>query len=149
MYSIKRMYQTLDIHSIINVKCIFKQYYIFSERERQRERAYMYQQTTSSTIYKLFYLFIPEARIDVLCARHPKLIIKSMTGCHRYYNCSGEDTELSRWISIYRLWHSKFEHECHYPFLFSDETMQCENYTKVSCLNRFEPTWECKQQSHL
>lgn len=88
--------------------------------------------------------FPDEARIDELCARHPKLIIKSMTGCHRYYNCSGEDTELSRWTSIYRLWHSKFEHECHYPFLFSDETMQCENYTEVSCLNRYEPTWECR-----
>lgn len=82
--------------------------------------------------------------IDEICARHPKLIIKNKAECHKYYNCSGVDTELSRWTSYYRLWPSKFKHECHYPFLFSEETMQCENYTEVNCSKRYEPTWECR-----
>lgn len=87
--------------------------------------------------------FPNDTTIDGICARHPSLIIKSNTECHRYYNCSGEDTDLSWWI-YYRLWPSKFKHECHYPFMFSEETMQCENYTEVDCSKRYEPTWECR-----
>lgn len=94
-------------------------------------------------VYKLSHFFNSDTTIDDICARNPSLIIKSKTECHRYYNCSGEDTNLSKWID-YALWPSKFKHECHYPFLFSEETMQCENYTEVNCSKRYEPTWECK-----
>lgn len=76
--------------------------------------------------------------IDEICTRHPDLIVGSVKDCHRYYNCSGEDTELGKF------WSSKHKHECYYPFLFSEETMQCENYTNVKCGPRFKPTWECK-----
>lgn len=90
-----------------------------------------------------------ESIIDKICARHPDLIIKSTEDCHTYYNCSGVDTELSKciptfWPSKFKHLISKFKHECQYPFLFSEETMQCENYTEVNCSNRNEPTWECR-----
>lgn len=91
----------------------------------------------------LLMLHSQDTTIDDICARHPSLIIMSKTECHRYYNCSGEDTDLSRWID-YALWPSKFKHECHYPLMFSEETMQCENYTEVNCSKRYEPTWECR-----
>lgn len=34
--------------------------------------------------------------------------------------------------------------ECSYPYLFSKETLRCENYTNVKCGNRFEIKWRCK-----
>lgn len=53
---------------------------------------------------------------------------------------------LSFWAppNIPGFWRSKYKHECHYPYLFSEETLQCENYTDVKCGKRYEPTWECK-----
>lgn len=29
--------------------------------------------------------------------------------------------------------------------MFSEETLQCENYTEVVCGTRYEPKWECKK----
>lgn len=85
-----------------------------------------------------------DTTIEEICSRHPHLIIKNADDCHRYYNCSGEDSQLSRWIPIYNFWPSKYKHECHYPLLFSDDTLQCENYTNVNCGTRYKPTWECR-----
>lgn len=42
-------------------------------------------------------------------------------------------------------WKTPYLHECPYPFLFSEETLQCENYTEVVCGTRYEPKWECKK----
>lgn len=70
-----------------------------------------------------------DTTIDEVCSRHPYLILRSSTDCHKYYNCSGG---VGRSI------------ECSYPFLFSDETLQCENYTKVTCGTRYEPKWACE-----
>lgn len=28
--------------------------------------------------------------------------------------------------------------------MFSDETLQCENYTNTNCGTRYSPTWECR-----
>lgn len=41
-------------------------------------------------------------------------------------------------------WKTPYLHECPYPFLFSEETLQCENYTEAVCGTRYEPKWECK-----
>lgn len=67
------------------------------------------------------------------------------------FNCSGEDPALSVWgpMYMYNLWPSKYKHECHYPFMFSDETLQCENYTNTNCGTRYSPTWECKYTMFL
>lgn len=54
---------------------------------------------------KLSHFCNSDTTIDDICARHPSLIIMSKTECHRYYNCSGEDTDVSRWID-YALWPS-------------------------------------------
>lgn len=70
-----------------------------------------------------------DTTIDEVCVRHPNLVLRSPTDCHRYYNCSGGVGSST---------------ECSYPFLFSDETLQCENYTKVSCGTRYEPKWVCE-----
>nr|XP_034307095.1 uncharacterized protein LOC117682794 [Crassostrea gigas] len=82
--------------------------------------------------------------IDEICSKQPYLIIRSPEDCHRYYNCSGEDIQLSVWVEPYKFWPTKYKHECHYPFLYSEETMQCENYNKVNCGSRYNPTWECR-----
>ena len=57
--------------------------------------------------------------------------------------CSGEDTALTRKAPAYNFW-PKYKHECHYPFVFSTQTLQCENYTDVDCGSRFLPIWACK-----
>nr|XP_034306446.1 uncharacterized protein LOC109617396 [Crassostrea gigas] len=88
--------------------------------------------------------FPNDTTIDEICTRYPDLITKSPEDCHRYYNCSGEDPALSSWIPMYNFWPSKYKHECHYPFMFSDETLQCENYTSTNCGTRYLPVWECR-----
>lgn len=82
--------------------------------------------------------------IDELCKKQPHLVMRSPDDCHRYYNCSGEDSQLTTWFYQFGFWPAKHKHECHYPFLYSEETMQCENYTKVNCGTRKEPTWACR-----
>ena len=89
-------------------------------------------------------IFFVDETIDNICSKHPELIIKTSNDCHTYYNCSGEDQELSRWIPMYHFWPSKYKHECHYPFVFSTKSLRCENYTDVDCGSRFLPTWACK-----
>lgn len=44
---------------------------------------------------------------------------------------------------MYEFWPALYKHECHYPFLFSEETLRCENYTKVDCGSRYGAPWEC------
>lgn len=90
----------------------------------------------------LLFSFLDKT-IDDICEKNPRLIFKSDTECHRYYDCSKEDEYLSSYI-FYGMWPSKFKHECRYPFMFSENTLQCENYTEVSCGKRFKPTWECQ-----
>lgn len=91
--------------------------------------------------------FPNDSTIDEICTQYPDLIIKSQEDCHRYYNCSRKDPALRGWLS-------KYKNECLYPFLFSDETLQCENYTNTKCGTRYSPTWECRyyrfqcQRSH-
>ncbi|XP_078341956.1 uncharacterized protein LOC144627872 [Crassostrea virginica] len=80
--------------------------------------------------------------IDTICSRHPELIMQTSNDCHTYYNCSG-DTVLFGRGPMYNVWPSKYKHECHYPLVFSTETLQCENYTDVDCGSRFLPTWAC------
>ncbi|XP_055999592.1 uncharacterized protein LOC125653582 [Ostrea edulis] len=80
--------------------------------------------------------------IDEMCKRHPNLIIGKTTQCQQYYNCTGEVEDLSSYAGAY--WPSKYLHECHYPFLFSKDTLQCENYTEVDCGTRYKPIWECR-----
>ena len=100
--------------------------------------------------YRITKILFVDETIDTICSKHPELIMKTSNDCHTYYNCSGEDTTLSawtrltKWIYIYNFWPSKYKHECHYPFVFSTKTLQCENYTDVDCGSRFLPTWECK-----
>lgn len=84
--------------------------------------------------------FPNDSTIDEICTRYPDLITKTPEDCHRYYNCSA----LSAWVPMYSLFPSKYKHECHYPFMFSDETLQCENYTNTNCGTRYSPTWECR-----
>ncbi|XP_055999593.1 uncharacterized protein LOC125653859 [Ostrea edulis] len=80
--------------------------------------------------------------IDEICKRHPNLIIGKSTQCHQYYNCTGQVENLSSWAG--KNWPSKYMHECYYPFLFSKDTLQCENYTEVNCGTRYQPVWECR-----
>ncbi|XP_062600106.1 chitin-binding domain protein cbd-1-like [Saccostrea cucullata] len=82
--------------------------------------------------------------IDDICRRHPRLVIESSTDCHKYYNCSEVDPELGGGIGqMFNSWTARNLHECHYPFLFSNETLRCENYTDVVCGTRYEPKWAC------
>lgn len=89
-------------------------------------------------------MYQTDKTIDEICSRQPGLIMKSANDCHRYYNCSGEDFELSNWVEMYKFWPSKYKHECHYPLMYSEETMQCESYSEVECGTRYKPIWECK-----
>lgn len=89
------------------------------------------------------FFFFLDKTIDDICEKNPWLIFKSDTDCHRYYDCSKKDEYLSSFI-FYGMWPSKFKHECRFPFMFSEDTLQCENYTEVSCGKRFKPTWECQ-----
>ncbi|XP_062591210.1 uncharacterized protein LOC134252717 [Saccostrea cucullata] len=88
--------------------------------------------------------FPDDRTISDWCKRHPSLIIADADNCHQYYNCSGEDYYLSSFAGTYGVWPARNKHECHYPELFSEETLKCENYTKVNCGKRYEPVWGCR-----
>lgn len=92
-------------------------------------------------------MYLIDNTIDELCKKQPHLVMRSPDDCHRYYNCSGEDLQLTTWFYQFGFWPAKHKHECHYPFLYSEESMQCENYTKVNCGTRKEPTWACEYMS--
>lgn len=104
-----------------------------------------------------FSNWFSDETIDSICVKQPKAIFGSISDCHQYYNCSGTDPQLSVPPGpSYNYWTIQHKHECHYPFMFSEDTLQCENYTKVSCGRRYKPTWECKhtvlyplKQTHL
>lgn len=87
----------------------------------------------------LFFLNI-DTNIAEICFQHPDFVTGSPTDCHRFYNCSEESSFFHQMSS----WPTPFLHKCPYPFLFSEESLQCENYTDVVCGTRFEATWECK-----
>lgn len=86
-----------------------------------------------------------DTNIAEICFRHPDFVTGSATDCHRFYNCS----EKSSFFREMTSWPTPYLHECPYPFLFSEESLQCENYTDVVCGARFEATWECKLSKTL
>ncbi|XP_078309353.1 uncharacterized protein LOC144617818 [Crassostrea virginica] len=88
--------------------------------------------------------------IDEICASQPNLIIKSQIECHRYYNCSSANSSQNNWQWNQELpfWLSKYKYECRYPYLFSEETLRCENYTIVKCGSRYEAKWECEYKQY-
>lgn len=89
--------------------------------------------------------FVPnDTNIADICFRHPDFVTGSATDCHRFYNCS----EKSSFFREMTSWPTPYLHECPYPFLFSEESLQCENYTDVVCGARFEATWECRYYYH-
>lgn len=92
-----------------------------------------------------FQTVISDETIDSICVKQPKALFGSKSDCHQYYNCSGTDSQLSVPPGpSYNYWTIQHKHECHYPFMFSEDTLQCENYTEVSCGRRYKPTWECE-----
>lgn len=92
-----------------------------------------------------FQTVISDETIDSICVKQPKALFGSISDCHQYYNCSGTDSQLSVPPGpSYNYWTIQHKHECHYPFMFSEDTLQCENYTEVSCGRRYKPTWECE-----
>lgn len=76
-----------------------------------------------------------------ICKKHPSLILAHPRQCQLYYNCSmKEDEDLSFKYRVRRLYLT----ECDYPYLFSTETLKCENFTDVKCGERYEVKWICK-----
>lgn len=75
-----------------------------------------------------------------ICKKHPSLVLAHPRECQQYYNCSmKEDKELF----LYRI-RKFYLTECYYPYLFSTETLKCENFTDVKCGNRYEVKWKCQ-----
>lgn len=83
-----------------------------------------------------------DTSIAEICLQHTELVIGSSTDCHRYYNCSEQSS------FVHKKWPTPYLHECVYPFMFSEETLKCENYSEVFCGKRFEATWECRYFFH-
>lgn len=76
-----------------------------------------------------------------ICKKHPSLIIAHPHFCQQYYNCSmEEDEDLTYRFHVKRLYLT----ECDYPFLFSTDTLKCENFTEVKCGQRYEIKYKCK-----
>lgn len=76
-----------------------------------------------------------------ICKKHPSLILAHPRQCQLYYNCSmKEDEDLSFKYRVRRLYLT----ECYYPYLFSTETLKCENFTDVKCGDRYEVKWICE-----
>lgn len=70
--------------------------------------------------------------------------MKSVNDCYRYYNCFGEDFELSNWVEMYKFWLLKYKYECYYLLMYFEEMMWCESYFEVECGIRYKLIWECK-----
>lgn len=98
----------------------------------------MYNWFTFDLLLFCHFIIHCQTSIAEICLQHTELVIGSSTDCHRYYNCS----EQSRFV--HKKWPTPYLHECVYPFMFSEETLKCENYSEVFCGKRFEATWECK-----
>lgn len=76
-----------------------------------------------------------------ICKKHPSLILAHPHYCQQYYNCSmKEDEDLTYRYHVRRLYLT----ECDYPFLFSIDTLKCENFTDVKCGQRYEIKYKCK-----
>lgn len=81
-----------------------------------------------------------ESDVVEICKLYPSLVFPHPHECQMYYNCSMiEDKDLS--IECHHVMHLT---ECIYPDLFSEETLQCENFTNVKCGEREEIKYLCK-----
>ncbi|XP_061195422.1 adhesive plaque matrix protein 2-like [Saccostrea echinata] len=60
--------------------------------------------------------------------------------CQLYYDCSTKYTRVPTYFEQHM-------RECRYPQLFSEKTLQCENYTEVDCGNRTEYKSACNYLS--
>lgn len=89
----------------------------------------------------LFYTFSGE-KIPEICKLYPELILPHPLKCQQYFNCSMlEDRQLNNGF-CHPVLHLT---ECIYPYLFSIDTLQCENFTEVKCGSRHEEKNYCKK----
>ncbi|CAL1533873.1 unnamed protein product, partial [Lymnaea stagnalis] len=77
-----------------------------------------------------------------MCQAEPTLISPHPDNCAWYVNCSlTPDAAMMTFFSGYAL-------ECPYPQLFSDVTLQCEDFKDVQCNGRFEPKSPCDYRAN-
>lgn len=90
-------------------------------------------------IYTIFF-FSDDMVLDI-CKIHPELVLPHPFKCQQYYNCSMlEDRDLIDGF-CHPVLHLT---ECIYPYMFSIDTLQCENFTDVKCGSRHEEKYYCK-----
>lgn len=98
-------------------------------------------ETTITNTYVDYFFPVLDSNMVEICMQHPSLILAHPRKCQQYYTCSmKEDVDLSFRYHIRRFYLT----ECYYPYLFSTETLKCENFTDVKCGNRYEVKWICK-----
>lgn len=91
-----------------------------------------------------YFFSVLDSDMVKICEQHPSLILAHPRKCQQYYNCSmKEDEDLSSRYGVRWLYLT----ECYYPYLFSPETLKCENFTDVKCGNRYEVKYKCKLNS--
>ena len=85
-------------------------------------------------------IFLESDVVDI-CKLNPTLVLPHPHECQMYYNCSMIEDERMTSGTCRRVMYLT---ECIYPDLFSEETLQCENFTNVKCGQRQEIKYLCK-----
>ncbi|XP_061178768.1 uncharacterized protein LOC133187419 [Saccostrea echinata] len=78
----------------------------------------------------------PEIVVNEICKAYPSLIFPHLGECQLYYNCSMTYSPVPSNMEQHMM-------ECTYPDLFSERTLQCENFTDVCCGARQEIKDKC------
>ncbi|XP_061179377.1 uncharacterized protein LOC133188003 [Saccostrea echinata] len=78
----------------------------------------------------------PEIVVNEICKVYPSLIFPHPGECQLYYNCSKTYPPVPSFMEQHMM-------ECKYPDLFSERTLQCENFTDVCCGGRKELKGKC------
>lgn len=103
-----------------------------------------YLETTTIALMALQQKFnVTDDMVLDICKIHPELVLPHPFKCQQYYNCSMlEDRDLIDGF-CYPVLHLT---ECIYPYLFSIDTLQCENFTDVKCGSRHEEKYYCSYE---
>ncbi|XP_062572686.1 uncharacterized protein LOC134234627, partial [Saccostrea cucullata] len=75
-----------------------------------------------------------------ICRAHPNIVRPNPYDCAQFIDCSK-----SRPGHVIE----EYIKECPYPYLFSTDTLECQEYNKVTCSIRKEPRAPCEYQQNL
>ncbi|XP_025107377.1 uncharacterized protein LOC112572069 [Pomacea canaliculata] len=90
------------------------------------------------------HIVLAQESVVTRCSRDPAAVFAHPDNCHQYFNCSADSNRVYPAGLVGPDSHNFYLSECPYPQYFNEVTLQCDDYHRVQCGDKFKPVDQCE-----